>query len=312
MASAPVKNDSNTTTNIGYFHSQIVDGRYGIIIDSKRNAHCFKLESDKKYEPFQFLTFEGSGTFVSHVIPISDYSRFQRYQEGKALYIQEGCGSWHKFYLVDRYGQRYSIDGAEAFILEKLFHNKPLFPQAIEPLKEEELKAKVKEFSDVVSYVSSHLQEIAASYQVNVKVTHISKIGGDDRFYSDRIVSILYEDAYLHTFFKKSERIDEDSGYSSHYDYPYGQGRKTDEEEEGRRLFLTGYNKIDHFSTLLYEFQKEQTERQRLVVEDNKRWLAYWSFGIKEQRFIVRGNSKTEEQIALDIELFNNSVNLMK
>ena len=299
-------------TSIGYFHSRCQGTEYGIIIDSKRMAHCFKLNANQQFEPYQFLTYEGDGAVVSNVIPICNYPWFQRYQEGKALYLQDGCGSWHKFYLVDRYGQRYSIDGAEAFVLEKLFLNMPLCPQTIELLKEEELKVKVKEFTDAVNYVSTHLQEIADSYQVSIKVTHISKIGGDDRFYSDRIVNILYEDAYLHTFFKKSERVDEDSGYSSNYDYPYGKGRQFDEEEKGRKLFLTSYNTTDHLSTLLYEYQKEHIEKQKYVVEDNKRWLAYWGIGLKEYKLIVRGNSKTEEQIAADIELFNHSVNLMK
>ncbi|MDY4741412.1 MAG: hypothetical protein SO293_09000 [Alloprevotella sp.] len=312
-ASNPVEcPDERITTNIGYFHSFTEHCNLGIIIDSKKNAHCFTPDPACDYKYRDFFTFEGDSTFVSNVIPLCNYPRFQRFQQGKAMYLQDGCGSWYKFFLVDRYGKRYSLDGAEAFIVGKLFSKQHLKPLPIESISEEDFSVKVKEITQVVEYVSTHIQEIADSYQVTIVVTHRSKIGGDDTFYSDRVVNLLYEDSYIYKFFLKSELLDKDSGYSSHYDYPYGEGRKHEEEKEGKEAFINGYNKAEHLSTLLYEFQQREAKKHFFEKKDNDDWLKYWGFGLEEMwQFIVRGNSDTKEKIAKDIEAFNHPVNLM-
>jgi len=312
-ASNPIEcDDNNATTNIGYFHSFTEHCGYGIIIDSKRNAHCFTPDPACNYKYRDFFTFEGDGVFVTNVIPLSSYPRFLRFQQGKALYLQDGCGSWYKYFLVDRYGKRYSLDGAEAFIVGKLFSNNYLHPSSIDPISEDDYSAKVKEISEAVEYVSTHIQEIADSYQVTVAVTHRSKIGGDDTFFSDRVVSLLYEDTYLHKFFLKSEQLDKDSGYSSHYDYPFGEGRKYEEEKEGKEAFLKGYNKIEHLSALLFEFQRKEDKKHFFENQDNNDWLKYWGFGLNDMwHFIVKGNSDTKEKITKDIETFNNPINLI-
>lgn len=302
-------------THIGYIKHIYPDYGFGIIIDAKKNAHCFELEPNKEYKPYTFVSYEGENSLVTDIIPLEDYPRFSYYRPNQTFYLQDGVGSWYKFFLVNKKGERYSLDGPEAFIIGKLFKNKPLFPPSIEPISFEEYQHSVEEIFNKVEYVSNHLEEIADSYKVYIKVSHFSKVGGDDRFYTNRCVSLLYRDTYLSKFFLPSEELDKQVAYSSNYDYPFGEGRQMEEEQNGKQSFLNGYNKTEHYSTLLFELNQSIENKDQYLKQEILDWAIFWGFDFSRKDFswIVNSQATNIEIASLQIDIHNKkTMNLMK
>lgn len=294
-------------THIGYIKSIHAEYGFGIVIDALKMAHCFALAPEHNYKTNTFVSFEGDGVLITDIISLDCYPRFQRYQPNMNFYLQDGVGSWYKYFLVNNKGERYSLDGAEAFVVRQLFEGKPLFPLQIEPISYDDYSKQVEEIFNKVEYVSTHLQEIANSYEVEIKVSHICKIGGDDRFYTDRVVSLLYRDKYLSKFFLESEQLDKQCAYTSHYDYPFGEGRKFDEEQIGKQAFLSGYDKMAHYSTLLFELNQQLSDKDRLIKENIIDWTKYWGFDLSRRNFewIINGQATTIEIAIEQIEKYN-------
>lgn len=105
-------------THIGYIKSIHREYGFGIILDAQKKAHCFALDSNLDLKIYTFVSFEGDGALVTDIIPLDSYPRFLRYQPNKTFYLQDGVGSLYKFFLVNKIGERYSLDGAEAFVVE--------------------------------------------------------------------------------------------------------------------------------------------------------------------------------------------------
>lgn len=180
-------------THIGYVCFFNEENLNGILVDSNKEIHAFI--SDKKFEQNQFVTYEGEGFCVNELIPLKDYEFTNEYDYLKEkLVIQKESNG---IFLYDKHTVKYKANGSEYFIL-----NRYILGKSLAPVKDfEGCKYSIGEAWDRVEYVRNNKKKIADSYKVHIKSTHISKIGGDDRFYVDRVVSICYRDPYIDRFF---------------------------------------------------------------------------------------------------------------
>ena len=268
-------------THIGYIYIYNEVEKKGIVIDSHRYSHMFFSEEMDVFHRNQFVTYEGEGDTVEDVIPLDSYPLYKTYQKDKTFYIQDGTGSWHKYYLVNKAGERFALNGPEAFIVNRLFRGETLYPTNIIPYSEDEHKKDIQKIFESIDYVSSNLKSIADSYKVSITINHISKTGGDDRFYIDRHVDLLYRDCYINSFFLNEENLVSESGYTSHFKHSYKKGRQFEIEEKHKNIFLQNYNKNEHLLKLLYE--ASQKSRKRVEHEMNKivRFAVNW--GLRNQ-----------------------------
>ena len=263
-------------THIGYIHTYHANERKGIVIDSHRFAHIFSSVEGHHFTRFQFVTYEGEGEIVEDVIALESYPLYRTIQKDKTFYIQDGSGSWYKYYLVNKRGERYTIDGPEAFIIKMLFHKKSLEPSNVNIYSEDEYKNEVNKIFEIVDFVSSHLNEIANSYKVRIKINHITKIGGDDSFYIDRHVELSYRDNYINRFFLCDENLYSDRGYTSHFEHSYKEGRQFEEEKKAINSFLSEYDKKEHLSVLLYSLNQKLTNSLEHTMNINIRYAVNW------------------------------------
>lgn len=266
-------------THIGYVYVYHIVNSTGVVIDSHKIAHLFVSDTQKKYSRFQFVTYEGEGDVVEDVIPLSDYPRYERYQEGMKFYLQNGVGSWNKYYLINKDGQRYALNGAEAFVVNKLFRGEEIIPSNISSITEEEYRNQVLKIIECVNFVCSHLQEIADSYEVNITSNHISKIGGDDKFIVDRHVKLSYRDVYINRFFLQDANLFSESGYTSHFEHSYKIGRQSEEESDAKYAFLNSYDKTEHMIALLYELDCRIVSKALLWAHRNQDFAENWGVG---------------------------------
>lgn len=268
-------------THIGYIAQITQDNKFGVLIDSKRKAHCFELQAKDKFVNHQFVTYCGELSVVTNVTPLESYPINSHYCY-EAFYIQEGLGS-SACWLVDTNGNRYELDGAEAYVVNRLIEKKPIIPQEINKYTFEEYNSQVLEVLNKVEYVCSHLQEIADSYTVKYRTRHIPKVGGDDRFYVDRDVEIVYRDTYLANFFLPDEQVFRDSGYTSHFDIPTWLEEEMNTckelQEEAKLKFIKEYDKGTHISTLLYELETAKAEERDKEVKELLEFYSFWAIG---------------------------------
>lgn len=252
-------------THIGYIHLYNKETHNGIIIDSNREFHVFR--SNKDLDFYQFVTYEGENFCVDEVIPLVDYEVCTEYNPKKTwLIIQKESEG---IFLYSKHGTKYEAKGSEYFILRRYCLGQSLLPI-------EYKSNKYREINERASFVSKNRDKIADSYKVFIKSTHISKIGGDDRFHVDRIVSICYRDLYVDRFFLSSVELDRQSGYTSNFDSTYKDGEDFEEERRGRKYFLLNYNREEHLSYLEKEFSKEDKIEHYNVLKDNLLFLYYW------------------------------------
>ena len=270
-------------THIGYIAQITKDNKFGVLIDSKRKAHCFELQPTDKFTKHQFVTYCGELSVVTNVIPLESYPIYSYYCY-EASYIQEGVGA-AACWLVDANGNRYALDGAEAYAVGRLIQKKPIIPSQIKKDTYDEYNGQVLEVLKKVEYVSSHIQEIAESYIVKYRTSHITKIGGDDRFYVYREVEIDYTDAYLVNFFLPSEQVFRDSGYTSHFDIPTWLEEEMENCEEAQKeaklKFIQEYDKSSHISTLLYEMETAKAETQEKELKELLEFYSFWAIGFE-------------------------------
>lgn len=257
-------------THIGYIHLYNKETHNGIIIDSNREFHVFR--SNKDLDFYQFVTYEGESFCVDEVIPLVDYEVCTEYNPKKTwLIIQKESEG---IFLYSKHGTKYEAKGSEYFILRRYCLGQPLLP-----IEYKDNQYILYEADERANYVSKNRDKIADSYKVFIKSTHFSKIGGDDRFHVDRIVSICYRDLYVDRFFLSSVELDRQSGYTSNFDSPYKDGEDFEEERRGRKYFLSNYNREEHLSYLGKEFSKDDKIEHYNVLKDNLLFLYYW--GIK-------------------------------
>lgn len=258
-------------THIGYICFFDEKTHNGVLSDSNKEIHAFV--SDKNYEQYQFVTYEGEGFCVTEVVPLVDYEVTDTYifHKDKLVIQREGEG----IFLYDKHTIKYKASGSEYFILNRYRLGKSLRP--IEDFKD--CKYSISEVHDRVDYVKKNKKKIADSYKVFIKSTQISKTGGDDRFYVDRTVSICYRDAYIDRFFLSDVELDRQSGYTSNFDSLYKDGEDTEEERRGRSYFLSHYNSAEHFSYLCDEYSKNEKIEHYNILKDNLLFLKYWGMG---------------------------------
>lgn len=105
----------------------------------------------------------------------------------------------------------------------------------------------------------------------------------------------------------ESEELDKQVAYTSHYDYPYGEGKQVDEEAKGKEAFLKGYDKMAHYSTLLFELHKYLSDKDKMLKEDVIDWIKYWGFDFSRRDFdwIINGQATTIEIATKQIDNYN-------
>lgn len=264
-------------THIGYVCFFNEETHNGIISDSHRKIHAFV--SDKKYDRYQFVTYEGEGACVDEVISLTEYE-ITDYNSSKSLLAIQKVSDG--IFLYDKNRIEYKASGSEYFIL-----NRYCLGQSLAPIKDfNNCKYSISEVHDRVDYVSRNRKKIADSYKVFIKSTHISKTGGDDRFYVRRIVDLCYRDLYVDRFFLSNDvELDRQSGYTSNFDSQYKDGEDWEEERRGRKYFLTNYNYEEHFSYLSKEYSKDEKVEHYDIIQENLLFLQYWGielYGLSE------------------------------
>ena len=126
---------------------------------------------------------------------------------------------------------------------------------------------------------------------------------------------MLYRDTYLSKFFLPSEELDKQVAYSSNYDYPFGEGRQMEEEQNGKQSFLNGYNKTEHYSTLLFELNQSIENKDQYLKQEILDWAIFWGFDFSRKDFswIVNSQATNIEIASLQIDIHNKkTMNLMK
>lgn len=257
-------------THIGYIYYIFKDK--GIVIDAHRTVHAFIINSDYTFHDYQFVTFEGEGDVVTDVIPLESYPTYYIYHNMN-FYIQSlGWG----YNLINKQGERYKLQDAEEFIVDRIFKKMPLEPVKIDIFCKEEYHRKVKEIVKTVSFVSTHLQDIADSYKVEVKNWYLSKIGGDDSAGTKVKVDLCYRDDYISKFFMQSGDLFSERSCSVDLRSPYKDGRQPEIEEHDKEKFLKEYDKKDHYSALTYSLYKETVLKTKMLLDLNYSLGCHW------------------------------------
>lgn len=255
-------------------------------MDSSKKIHLFWNDSNKyKIDTFSFVTYKGEGIFVSNITPLNAYKN-----KGLCSHIihdpMSFCeSSGFGFFITDD-KETYSLNAADEFIINQFIRYKELhISHVCNDTDNDAFVNSVLDILDKVNYVSSHIAEIALSYKVNIEVTHISKIGGDDRFHTDRKVSLLYRDSYINKFFSSDQFLDKSSGYSSNYDCPYKEGEDKEMEEQDRLNFVKNYSKKEHLTELLKEYFTQEQAKITEITKQNMPFYVYWGIISKDQVF---------------------------
>lgn len=275
--------------HLGLLYAYNSESHNGVIIDSKKNGHIF-MSNNYDYKSKQFVTYEGEDFEVEDVIPLTEYAtmsidEWHRVKPVKMTIVDYGPD------LYDKYGHNYTSYGAECYILKRYVNGKVLcpIPKSYVPI---DCFHKASKYAE---YVRSNMKEIADSYRVVIESSHLCKIGGDDRFYVDRNVSIKYMDGYLDRFFLRSKNLFRDSGYTSNFTSPYKTGEDYEEEKRARDLFFKEYSYDEHHSYLMDEYEKESYFEENKYLKEKMEFLEYWQINfsyLERVEAIVRSNTE--------------------
>lgn len=269
--------------HLGIVYTYNISSGNGIVMDSSKKIHLFWNDSNKcKIDTFSFVTYKGESIFVSNVTPLNAYKN-----KGLCSHIihdpMSFCESSDFGFFITDNEATYSLNGADKFIISQFVKYKEL--KFYSDTNSHSSVQSILNILDKVNYVSSHIAEIALSYKVNIEVTHISKIGGDDRFYTERKVSLLYRDSYINKFFSSDQLLDKSSGYSSNYDCPYKEGEDKEMEEQDKLNFVKNYSKNEHLTELLKEYFTQEQANIAEITKQNMPFYVYWGIISKDQVF---------------------------
>lgn len=275
--------------HLGLLFTYNNDSHNGVIIDSKKNGHIFTSNS-YEYKSKQFVTYVGEDFEVEDVIPLTEYAIMSIDEWHRAKPVKMTIVDYNPD-LYDKYGRDYISHGAEQYILKRYVNGKDLCPN----INKCNIDDCFHKASVNAEYVRSHMKEIADSYRVVIDSTHINKIGGDDRFYVDRNVTIKYRDGYLDKFFLKSKSLFRDSGYTSNFTSPYKTGEDYEEEKRARELFFQEYDYNEHHRFLLDEYEKDSYIKENEYLKESMEFLEYWQINfsyLERVESIVRSNNE--------------------
>lgn len=275
--------------HLGLLFAYNNESHNGVIIDSKKNGHIF-TSKNYAYESKQFVTYVGEDYEVEDVIPLTEYTIMSIDEWHRVKPVKMAIVDYNPD-LYDKYGHNYISYGAEQYILKRYVNGKDLCPT----LKKCNISDCFDKASANAEYVRSHMKELADSYRVVINSTHCCKIGGDDRFYVDRDVTIKYRDGYLDRFFLRSKNLFRDSGYTSNFTSPYKTGEDYEEEKRARELFFQEYDYAEHHRFLLDEYEKESYVEENKYLKESIEFLEYWhiNFSYLERVVsIIRSNNE--------------------
>lgn len=144
-------------------------------------------------------------------------------------------------------GESVIISNPRVILLLKLFIINPLYKEwtygysGIEKMYE--LYNFIKDFNEA---------EVFESYRIEIKSHTICKVGGDDRYYEDKVYSISYIDDYLKKWFKQcSINLYRDSGYTSRFETVNPYQRFLEEENIAKEQAYKEYNREEHLQCLI-------------------------------------------------------------
>lgn len=270
--------------HLGLLYAYNSESHNGVIIDSKKEGHIF-MSKDYEYKNGQFVTYEGVGFEVKNVIPLTEYTimSIDEWHKNKPVKLTIVGDGYYDPDIYDKYGNKYTAYGAESYILKRYINNKELRPLPKRYVSVDCFHKALK----YAEYVRSNMKEIAESYRVIIKSTHICKVGGDDRFYVDRNVSIEYRDGYLDRFFLRSKNLFADSGYTSNFTSPYKEGEDYEEEKRARDLFFKEYSYDEHHKYLMDEYEKESYHEENGYLKEKMKFLEYWQINFSYLERVV-------------------------
>lgn len=137
--------------------------------------------------------------------------------------------------------------------LLKYFIINPILDSYQEFCNKSKLESLIKGLSEIREFINNFSAiDTFESYNIDIRHYSITKVGGDDRYYEDKVYSINYLDDYLSQWFKeKSVNLHRESAYTSHFDEVNPYHRFVDEENPSKSLAYANYSQAEHLAKLL-------------------------------------------------------------
>lgn len=273
VAKGVVKANYNSFGNVGNLRSIIVSPEYdndsfakslnyglsirklksGIIIDSDDLYSYIWCISDFKFYYSNKLSFEYHESFLSFYI---DYPKKIEFGES-AITIHEHHDEYYinelfkgELSLSDQYTQQRNNG---IYVLPSVNLQQKAIDSyfQIKDLLHQDIRSVILDITNTVQNLN--IDSIIDSYKTTVEEYTITKVGGDDRFYSTIITQASYTDDYIETLLPSYYSHYKDSGYTTNW--PWTTKEKKSEydirDSELRNIAKTNYSQNDHISFLI-------------------------------------------------------------
>lgn len=225
------------------------DGRYSYIWSFK-NFHFYCIDKVLSKLINEFVTFKHDYS-ISPRFKNNSTHFTPMYNLYRAINIKKICNTSDigmlcgiAPYHISRYGDMVD-ENNQRLAIDDVFSNNKYRDQPI-----------LDVVNKITSMVNSlDVNNIIDSYHTDVEEHTITKIGGDDRFYSSITRRSNYSDEYLKTLLPDKSTFYSDYGYTSPFYWPWTtkeKRRSMDEEDALTRAdAISQYSKIDHINCLL-------------------------------------------------------------
>ncbi len=272
--------------HIGYIAGFSKKKQYGVVIDSKRNPHYFKIsDSDPDESPLNvcdFVVFSGEGDLVTGVSHLS-----RDYFKSEGPFTRS----------VTLFGDR--LEYAENFIAMRCVRKLPLFPDTFY-FSQDYCTDIVRKAYRRVKETSKNLSEIASTYKIKLSYeTEDNMSRYSKRYYLER-QSLSGQDAYVISLFQRAwENV---HGFKK-YDIPMHQLGEVEydkspyvpwEEQQSkidsvvdeiRKNAIKSYDEADHLSVLLHGELDDISWLRSKVEESNRLFALYWGVYSKSEHW---------------------------
>ena len=184
--------------------------------------------------------------------------------------------------------------GKDILALSHIQKGVPLKTEPIPYDTIESYESKVKEFLNQVSYVSTHLREIADSFSVDYIMNIREKNGDSDCVKIYRNSQIAHDDSYIDKIFQCGRKeIEYFYIYGCEPDFKYTKEFIEEEKRKLKDIFVQGYDKHKHLSMLLYDYHTQQYLQIEKVKKENEELQRKWNVNLVIDKINVYSSLKT-------------------
>ncbi len=296
--------------HIGYIAGFSKKKQYGVVVDSKRKPHYFKVsDSDPGESPLNvrdFVVFSGEGDLVTGVSHLS-----RDYFKSEGLLTRR----------VTLFGDR--LEYAENFIAMRFLYDLPLFPDTFY-FSQDYCTDIVRKACREVKETSKNLSEIASTYKIKLSYKTEDNMSRYSRRYYLERQSLSYADAYVRSLFQRAwenvhgfKKYDIPMHELSEVEYdqsPYGDWEEQVQkiasvEDEIRKNAIKSYDEADHLSVLLHGKLDDISWVRSNTKESNDKFAYYWGLYSKSDHWrselIDHFYEVDDEILPEEIRLFN-------